>query len=566
VTGFSASQILATKLLDVTGAHNALTPPTAQTALAIAANTDLQGFTAIEIALAAGSPIQGYGKNLQISELASTGLMTDLMYVLVNGVPTKASWVSTTTAPVVITSAAEYVANLVVSRQVDSITETFAAGGPPTLLIGYLGTTASMVNDGTTLTITLVGGAGAGLSPLTITLADFPTISDLATYIGSLAGFTCAPGSAVLGSQPSNSLDKGTFEFASEHGGTPGRIKQDAYRIFNNIQNNGVLAQLVAQPVAGQPAVQALSFLSGGGLGATTDAIYLAAMDALKLVRGNFVVPLFSRDATDDIADGLTSSASTYTIAGVHAASLAHVLQMRTLKARRNRQAFLSFRGKFADAQTASGTLGTAYCSMSFQDVKDLGPNGVKQFQPWDNAIKAAAGQAAAFYRPIFNKILNISGALQAAGDFNDQDDSKMEDALTSGLLPIRRDETGSFHFASDQTTYGKDNNFVFNSIQAVYVADVIALTTAQRMEKAFVGQSIADISASLALSTLEAIMGDLQRLKLISASDDAPKGFKNAKVQIKGPAMVVDVEVKLAGAIYFIPIRFAISQVQQSA
>jgi len=67
-------------------------------------------------------------------------------------------------------------------------------------------------------------------------------------------------------------------------------------------------------------------------------------------------------------------------------------------------------------------------------------------------------------------------------------------------------------------------------------------------------------------LTTLEGIMSDMKRLKLISASDDAPKGFKSATIRIVGPAMVVSLEIKLAGAIYFIPISFLVTPVQQSA
>jgi hypothetical protein len=182
------------------------------------------------------------------------------------------------------------------------------------------------------------------------------------------------------------------------------------------------------------------------------------------------------------------------------------------------------------------------------------------------NALKAAAMQAAGFYRGIFNKGINISGAVQAAGDFNDQDDDAVEQALQSGLLIVKRDENGGFRYVSDQTTYGADSNFVYNSIQATYVADVVALTTAQRMERAFVGQSYADINASLGRLAFEAIMGDMLRLKLIAKSDDAPSGWKNLKIDIQAPAMVVQAEIKLATLNYFVVINFSVSMVQQSA
>jgi hypothetical protein len=85
-------------------------------------------------------------------------------------------------------------------------------------------------------------------------------------------------------------------------------------------------------------------------------------------------------------------------------------------------------------------------------------------------------------------------------------------------------------------------------------------------MEQAFVGQSLADVSAAQALSVLDAIMDNMRRLKLIAFSDDAPKGYKNPIIKINGPAMVVSAEVKAATALYFIPITFSITQIQQSA
>jgi len=55
-------------------------------------------------------------------------------------------------------------------------------------------------------------------------------------------------------------------------------------------------------------------------------------------------------------------------------------------------------------------------------------------------------------------------------------------------------------------------------------------------------------------------------RLRFIAPSDDAPKGYKNAKVSLKGGVMSIYLEAKLAGLIYFVPIQFEISQVEQTA
>ena len=573
VTLVTSSTLRAIKLSDAGKASpspviGTITNPVDVPAAAIAAVTDAKSFSPVVISNEAGDPIDGLGKALEICESAGgTDLLSRTAFLL--GTSGAVAWVSKTGAAKLLSSAAELKANLQVNRQTDNINEELIAGGEIALKIGYLGTTAALTITDTTLSTTVVGGAGGNLS---ITLADFPTISDLATYINSQTGYTCSVGTAVLGQLSSVALDNiSAASICSEFGEQPGRIKIDAYRMFAQIRDSSVLVQLnepAVQADAGLPKVTTgIAYLAGGSKGGSTSADFTSAIDALAAVRGNFVIPLVSRDAASDIADGLTESSSTYSIDSINAYAKSHCLKMSTLKKRRNRQAFCSKLDTFSNAKGASANLASFRVSLAFQDFKQVNSQGIlTQFQPWMGAVLAAGMQAAGFYRAIVNKGINTSGVLMRDGSFSDKDDSQVEDALLAGLLPARKSLTGGFTWVSDQTTYGKDSNFVFNSIQAVYVADIVALSTAQRMEAAFVGQSVADVSAGIAKAYLEGIMSDFMGLKLIAPSDDAPKGFKNLSVQISGPAMVVSLEVKLAGAIYFIPISFLVSQVTQTA
>jgi hypothetical protein len=267
-----------------------------------------------------------------------------------------------------------------------------------------------------------------------------------------------------------------------------------------------------------------------------------------------------------DVVDGLTDASSTYTIAGIHAACKAHVLALSQYKRRKNRQAILSIQDTFANQKTIAANIASFRCNMTFQNVKNPNSTGsITTFQPWMGAVLAGSMQAAGGYKSIENKQVTVSGITQAAGDFDPRTTSNLEDALLAGLMPLRNPATGGYVWVSDQTTYGKDDNFVFNSLQAVYAADTIALTTAQRMEQAFVGQSVADINKNIAMSFLQTILDDLRRLKLISASDGSPKGYQNASIKISGNAMLVSVQVFLATAIDFIDISFQVSPVTQS-
>ena len=177
----------------------------------------------------------------------------------------------------------------------------------------------------------------------------------------------------------------------------------------------------------------------------------------------------------------------------------------------------------------------------------------------------AAGMQAAAGYKGIVKKFANISGLLDPVG-FKSSKPGDTKDALQAGLLILEKVQTGGFRWVSDQMSYSVDNNFVYNSLQAVYVADLMALTLIDRFDRAIVGKSVAEVSAAAALSLLEAAMYDFLRLRWISPSDDAIKGYKNASVKLTGGVMKISVEVKLAGLIYFVPVTFTISEVSQTA
>lgn len=572
ILAVTSTEITARKLSDAgkttpAAVAGTITTPADVTAIAEAADTDIQAFAPVTVTLEAGAIIDGVGKSLEFAEkTGGADLLSRYAFTLS---PTAVTWVSKSGSAKLITSSSETRVKLSLNRSSDAISEEHISGGEIALKVSYSGTTATLTSTDTLLTTAVTGGSGANLS---IALNDYSNIQGLVDFINSQTGYSAAVGTAALGLLPCSALDNISAQgMASEFGAQNLRIKIDAYRFYRELNENSSLCQLgnpAEQAASGLPAVTAaVAFLAGGTRGGSSDAQIVAAIDALQKVQGNFLVPLFSRDAALDISDGFTDASSAYSIAAVHAAAKSHVLAMSTYKRRRNRQALLSIADSFENQKNTAANTASFRCLMAFQDNKQIGGDGsVQQFLPWMTAVQAAAMQAAGFYRSVEFKGMNTSGVLSRAGDFDDRSDSQLEDALKAGLLPAKRALTGGFVFASDQTTYGKDNNFVFNSLQAVYAADTVSLTTAQRMETAFVGQSVADISAAVAMSFLEGIMGDMLRLKLIAPSDDALKGFKNAKVRISGNAMLVSLEIKLATAIDFITIDFLVSPVQQNA
>ena len=562
--------ITALKIIDATGSGVTRTPPSAEGPITTTAS-DLEGYSPVVISsTSTGTSVPGLGKTLELNNTA-TGVFSNLVWTYNTTTQTVslAPVVSATGAPVVLTSSQEYEVLFNTVRQKDSVSEEIVVGGSSVLSLGYVGTTAVAVVAGKTMTITLTGGASVSLSPITIDLRDYPTIGDLCQFLNSLAGFTAAPTLATYSSISPLRLDDGSYSFATDFGAMTGRIKTDGADFQDAVDSTSVLVNVAPTgtntKLVGLPDVVSLGFLSGGTRGGTSNAQIQGALDALQAVKGNLVIPLFSQDATLDISDGSTDVSSTYNIASINSAVRAHCLQMSQLKRRRRRIGMISVRSDFKTDQKSAANIASERCVMSFMDVKDNNAFGtLTSFKPWMEAIKAASMQAAGFYQDITHKYINISSA--TANGFNYNLNSNLEDALESGLLPIIFDGSG-YKWVSDQTTYSVDDNFVFNSLQAMYALDIIAATSEQRMERAFVGQSLADVSATTAVTVFGAIMDDIKRLKLIAPSDDAPRGFKNVFIKVvNGNALVVSAEIKLATSIKFVPILFMVSAIQQSA
>jgi hypothetical protein len=570
VTSATSTIIYATKLMD--GATATLTPPVPEASLTITP-TAFECYPPISINMDPSSPLailSGTGKSLEIAN-TSTGDFASLCYTF-NGdtvAPSLADWVSTTASPTCVVSSQEYQVHLNTARQKGQINETIDIGEGPVLSLGYVGTTASATIANGVMTLTLVGGASSALSPIVINLADRPTVRNLCDYIGSLSGFTASPTLETYSSILSTRLDPGTYSFGSSTGAMTGRIKTDGYDFQSYVNSQSVLVGVTpagtATVLTGLPDVASLGFLNGGTKGSTDNAAIQAAFDRMKGLKGNFVIPLFSQDASLDVAAGLTDASSAYTIASINSMARSHCLQMSGFKTKKWRRAICSFKGTFAQAKNAAGNFANAIGNMTFQDVIDTNFQGtLTTFQPWMAAVKAASMQAGGFYKDITWKYIQISGA--SCVGYDPDLDSNVEGALYAGLLPITKDN-GGFKWVSDQTTYSMDDNFVYNSLQAGYAVDLIQATTVERMGRAFVGQSLADVSASTGVTVFKAIMADLAGLKLIAGDDSAPSGVKNIVVKIRnGNAMLVSAEVKLATAIKFVVISFLVQAISQTA
>lgn len=551
----TVSNTLASAFIQMSRLSNGL--PVAVSATAVAATSDIQDLD---------PQIKGVGKTLELYDNAgAVNVNTVLLQLGVTPVAA-ASWLQQLTV-----SSAELQKQITLARNSTNSLENFNAGGSVALTIGYDGTSATatiaVVSNVLRLTTSVVGGSGGNLN---MDLSKIATIADLASKIAANTGYSAAVGSTADGQKNPSILDQMTLSIASNLGNRPGRVKHDLWDITANSAGLNVGSKLANYTpstgvTAGMPEDNAAAFLSGGDKGGSTGLQMSQAIDALQGVRCNFVVPLVSRDASADIADGETEASSTYTVDAINAAVKSHVLNMSTAKTKRHRIGIVSKKSTFAVAKQSARTMSTFRIAHVFQDIVTLNSQAqLETFQPWMGAAMAAGMQSAGAYKAIFPKSLNISGIKHQ--DFDDENNSQVEDALSAGLIPIQTQEDGSLAFASDQMTYGLDNNFVYNSLQAVYVADLMALSLASALKKAFVGESVADVTNGAVQSFVEAKMAEFLALKFTVGTKAAPGGWKSIAINIIPGVLMVRVVAVEATAIYFIPIDLDIEGIQSSS
>lgn len=460
-----------------------------------------------------------------------------------------------------VVSSQEPEIELSVKRQDTNTNEAFAIESEVAFTIGYDGDSCAVAIAGGVLTTTVVAGSGSNLS---VNLDEYTTMADLAAFVSSQAGYSATSVAASNNLSPLR-LDQTSFDAASSVGAEPGRAKKAAYNFAVKVNESAVVDFEFAAS-AGLPAEMAVpAYLQDGAKGSTSAADIVNAIPALEGIKVNFVLPLFSRDAADDIADGLTDSASTYTIDAINFAIKSHVLAMSTIKIKRNRIAVLSKDASYADAKSHAQSIASFRAVVCMQKSSQVDAQGnVKEFAPWHTAAIAVGMQSAGFYRSLTNKFANVISYKDPSG-FDSGNIGDVEDGIDAGIMFLQKETAGN-KWVVDQTTYGFDGNFVYNSLQAVYMSDVLAIQLAESLEKFVVGKSLADINAAAIAAFIAKKMEEYRKLKIIGASDDAPLGYKNLDIKINGPIAEVKLEAKLATAILFIPIQLELSQIQSSA
>lgn len=512
--------------------------------------TDAAATLTIVRSAASNPQREGYGRNFELTAGSLLGTGSGKVNILAGQ----------------IVAGQENQAIISITNTRDLVTETATVGGNIVLKIGRLGGTTPQVQI-TTTQIKLINNS---VAEYTLNKADFDTVQQVADFItASTAGnWMAVVGSVLFGQLAPSVLDDVTGVGADatvlDASHLPAQIKKDANEVTSFFaQSSNVSLTPDTNSVVGLPEAVSTVYLAGGTLGATNTASIVNALTAFQKIRVNAVVPLISRDSAADIADSLTDPASSYTIAGIHQAVKTHCSLMRTTKARSERQGYLSIKDTYANSKSASQTLADASAQLVMQDIKQNDSDGnIKWFQPWALAcLLSGARGGSPVGLPMTNKYLNCSGIRQTAQamsvadaniveDFNP--DTQYEDAIRNGLTFLEHPQSGGFRIVVDNTTYGRDGNWVYNRAHVLYAADVLEYDFRTQLQNIYVGVKNT-VSAAEIAQTCESILGTYLAQGITVSTSDAKQGFKQLTVNVNGNVVEVGVTVKLVEGIDFV-------------
>ena len=477
-------------------------------------------------------------------------------------------------------SSSEDIATLTMSNKRDLIDESESVGGEIVLKAGRIASGA--IGAQITINATQILLINNSANEYTLSKADFGTLSELVSYINSSTGglWSAELSSVLLGQMSPSILDRVTALGAAGTGSgvRPAQIKHDAEQVRNfwDLSSSAELSTLGSNSYVGLPDAQSEIYLSGGLKGGTLSAEITNALAKFEKFRVNSVVPLFSRDATDDITDLLTDAASTYTIDAIHQAVKTHLSLMATTKKKSERQGYLSLKASYVDCKDQAATMASSRIQMLIQDIRQTDSEGIiKWFQPWAAAcLLAGARGGSPVGNPMTFKYFNMSGIRQTGQAMSTAEedividfdpDTQYDNAIQAGLTFWEAPQTGGFRLVVDNTTYGKDGNWVYNRGHVVYAADVLAFDFRSQLENIYVGLKNT-VSAAEIKSTCEAILGTYLAQGITVSTPDAKNGFKQLVVQINGSTVNVSVVVKLVEGIDFVLADITLQRAQSAA
>jgi hypothetical protein len=469
-------------------------------------------------------------------------------------------------------SATESAMTVTLKQTRDLLQEQDTLGGNIVMDGRYFGAELTATVQVSATQVVLTSGANVA----TFDKSAYATMLQLVNAMNLTTGWNFALSSTLYNSLPISVLDIVTVGAKALLGSQrPVRIKKDAQEVADFFADSSI-ADIIDQADTGLMDAASEVALSGGSLGGTSTASIVAALTAFQEIRVNSVIPLMSRDASQDITDNLTDATSNYTLLGIHQAIKTHCALMSTTKNRSERQGYLSMKDTFDNCLDRAALLADARMQLAIQDIRNIDAQGtIKWFQPWAQACMLAGARAGSpVGTPLTFKFFNCTGIRHTEQpmstpeediiiDFNPN--AKYEEAIRGGITFFEVPQSGGIRCVVDNTTYQKDGNWVYNRGNVLYAADVLAFDFRNQMENIYIGQKNT-VKASEVKSVAASILATYLAQGITVATDEAPNGYKKIDVAINGNVINITVIVVLVEGIDFVLADITITRVQSEA
>jgi len=505
---------------------------------------------------------------ITVASAALTG--TENPFVIQTG------FASTVDSAILHSSGAEAQVYLSVTRQSDGATfPTTLVGGRCVLGVSYTGTGTSVLSISSSgiLTTTCTDSN----DDLRVNINQFNTLSDLAVYLSTKTNYAARTLSNTYNSLSPSVLDEvqaiGISGGVSGAAAYNGRIKADYYDfkalVDSDVTLIGFQESALLVNKSGLPSVEAVAtFLTGGAIGATTDAAILDGFDASLKIYARMVVPLFSRDASKDVEDGITNEASTYSIDAIIQAAKSHVLTASNALNRKERFAVIGYHGSFEDVKSMAGIIASERIQMCFQLVRTTGSDGnIRWFLPWMEACSLAAGRAQANSGvALLRKSFSVAD-VKHIGDLSpysdtlvvdfDPDTKDLDESIEAGLVSLRPVSGFGIRMESpDASTRSRDNDpkaWVYERVSVLFVCDEVLDACRTTLDN-YIGNRTTDVSAAQLQNALSKTLDTF-------VAAGALKSYSVDAIRLIGNGYEADVNVLPAEAIEFITLNVTASR-----
>lgn len=383
--------------------------------------------------------------------------------------------------------------------------------------IAYSGVcTMTIINHSGAKTLTTSAGG------LSINLADYSTIGDMAAYINSQTDFTCTPVAGQEDASPSLLDGVSAQSIATTY------VAQSTMQAFIDVVNAGsarVTAEAANAAVTRTiPANIATVYLLGGSDGSYTGTEWALALAMLEAEDVQFI------------------STPSYDSA-VHAAIKTHCALMSAVTGRRERQFILGggwksgvYATDSAAAISAAQTLNSLNGMYVFNGGTQRDVSGVVQNYPASYAACMLMGMkcSMAINQPLTFKELNLIELEWSLSD------SKMENLMKEGVAVINYAPNGHPRLVRQFNTY-QTNDLKYNEFSVVTEMFFVSRDLRMFLENRFIGQPGTAITGGTLRGAVESRLALYEELGVFTRHPVELRSWWNVVINISGDTVYID-------------------------